>query len=237
MKTSMKFFIPTIFLTLGFIFSCNDDVSSVGKENSDVNTTNVEKTSSIPPNPTTASSSSQPNPKIESHTNSSETPPDTTESSENNPQEIEIIPYELSQKLQEVGSKIKELEKESKKHYDEYYQMVDLQKGILNEIVQKKIMMRSHTNGSLEQIKAQKELDDQKKLGKEKLQILKEKNILLNKLIKSITKIKNERLALQKQKEDYLNNQKEQKEKEQKEKEQKEKEQKEKEQKEKEQKN
>lgn len=210
MNTSVKFLIPTIFLALGFIFSCNDEATSVGKEDSDVNKTPTVETPSIPdPPPTTlTSSSSDPNSTIESTTN-----PDTTKSPSNSESPVNdpsyIDPEDLSVQIKEIGDKIQKLEKETEKHYDEYYQMVEIQKEILNEVIRRKKIMRSKEVGTKEQIEAQKDFEDQKKLGKERLKILKDKNILLNKLTKSITEAKNEKMALQKKQEDFLKKQKE----------------------------
>ncbi|WP_185859482.1 hypothetical protein [Blattabacterium cuenoti] len=208
MNTSVKFLIPTIFLALGFILSCNDEVTSVGKEESDVkNTTTVEKTPSIPDPPPTLASSSPETPPTDPPKNP--TPSSTeTPSNEDDPSDMNIDPDDLSRKIKEIGEKIQKLEKESEKHYDEYYQMVEVQKEILNEVKRRKMIMRSKTVGSPEQIEAQKNFEDQKKLGKEKLQILKEKNILLNNLNKSITEAKNEKMDLQKKQEDFLKKQK-----------------------------
>ncbi|WP_185853501.1 hypothetical protein [Blattabacterium cuenoti] len=216
MNTSIKVLIPTIFITLGFIISCNDEVTSVGKEDSDVNnnTPTTVETPSIPDPPPTIASSSPDTPPTEppKTTTPSETP-SNSESPENDFSGMDNIdPEDLSREIKEIGEKIQKLEKETEKHCDEYYQMIEVQKGILNEVKRRKMIMRSKPVGSQEQVEAQKDFEDQKKLGKERLKILKEKNILLNKLNKSITEAKNEKDALQKKQENFFNFLKKQKE-------------------------
>ncbi|WP_185866179.1 hypothetical protein [Blattabacterium cuenoti] len=206
MNTSVKFLIPTIFLALGFILSCNDESSPVGKEDSDVNNPTTIETPSIPDPPPTLASSS---PKIPPTDPPTTPTPTETPYNENVPLDTDTNPEELSMKIKEIEEKIQTLEKNSEKHYDEYYKMVDYQKEILNEVKRRKMIMRSKTVGTPEQIKAQKDFEDQKKLGKEKLQILKEKNILLNNLNKSINAARDEKIDLEKKQEDYLKKQKE----------------------------
>ncbi|BAR91950.1 hypothetical protein [Blattabacterium cuenoti] len=195
MNTSFRFLILTIFISLGFITSCNDDeMTSAEEEKSIVNdTTNVASTPTEPP------------------------PYDDEEIDKINPED-------LSRQIKEIGEKIEKLEKESTRHFDEYTQMAEFQKKILGEIRRKKMIMRSKPVGSEEQKKAQKDFEDEKKYGKEKLQILKEKNILLHRLTKSITEAKKEQMELQKKQDYFLKRQKEKQEKEKQEKEKQEKE-------------
>lgn len=200
MNTSFRFLIPTIFLALGFIISCNDDITSAGEEEPDVNNNNPPTTSEtpsvsdVPSTPTTTTSTSTSTIDIENTDNFNID---------------DINPEDLSKKIQEIGEKIEKLEKESKKHFDEYYKMVEVQKGILNEIKRKKKIMRFKPVGSPEQIKAKKDFEDEKKYGKEKLQTLKDKNIILHKLTKSITEARNEKIDLQRKQEYFFKKQKE----------------------------
>ncbi|WP_185867311.1 hypothetical protein [Blattabacterium cuenoti] len=201
MNTSFRFLIPTIFVALGFIVSCNDDnITSAGEEEPGVNKntpTTMETPSTTDPPPTIASNS---------------TSSTTTEKDPENPDNFkleDIDPEDLSIKIKEVGDKIEELEKENAKHYEEYSQMVKVQKRILDEIIKKKKIMRSKTVGSEEELQAKKEFEDHKKYGKEKLKLLKEKNVILYHLIKSIAAAKNEQKNLQKKQEYFLKKQKE----------------------------
>ncbi len=219
----MRFLIPTIFLSLGFIVSCNDEIASVGEEEPSVNKntpTTVETPSvSDPPTSTstpTITSSSTPKTTetpVDIPTTSTSTPTTTSsnsgDSDQNDDTDMDINPVDLSKEIEEIGEKIEKLEKESSKHYKEYYQMVDVQKEILSEIKRRKMIMRSKPLGSNEQIQAQKDFEDQKKYGKERLEVLKEKNILLNKFSKSILEAKDEKKALQKKQENFLKRQKE----------------------------
>ncbi|BAM99493.1 hypothetical protein [Blattabacterium cuenoti] len=188
MNTSFRFLILTIFISLGFITSCNDDeITPAEEEKSSVNDTiNVTSTPTEPP------------------------PYDDDEIDKINPEE-------LSRQIKEIGEKIEKLEKESTRQFDEYTQMAEFQKKILGEIRRKKMIMRSKPVGSEEQKKAQKDFEDEKKYGKEKLQILKEKNILLHKLTRSITEAKKEQMELQKKQDYFLKRQKEKQEKQEKE--------------------
>ncbi|WP_185852313.1 hypothetical protein [Blattabacterium cuenoti] len=203
MNTSFRFLIPTIFIALGFIISCNDDITSTGEEESGVN-----NNTSVPDPPSTIAST-QP---------SSETPStDSTSNNTENPDNNEsfnldgIDPEDLSKKIKEAEEKIEKLELENTKHYDEYYQMVEVQKEILEEIKRKKMIMRSKPVGSEEQVQAQKAFEDEKKYGKEKLKVLKDKNILLNKLSRTITEARNEKEDLEKKQEYFFKKQKENK--------------------------
>ncbi|WP_341651780.1 hypothetical protein [Blattabacterium cuenoti] len=179
MNTSFRFLILTIFIALGFITSCNDDTTS--EEKPSVNNTNIAST----------------------ETSSTEPPPYDAD-------EIDKInPEDLSRQIKEIGEKIEELEKESTKHFEEYTQMAEFQKKILENIKTKKMIMRSKPVGSEAEKKAKKDFEDEKKFGKEKLQGLKDKNILLYKLTRSITEAKNEKEKLQKKQEYLLKRQKE----------------------------
>ncbi|WP_185856920.1 hypothetical protein [Blattabacterium cuenoti] len=182
MNTSFRFLILTIFISLGFITSCNDDTSPTEEDNYSVNNTDIAST------PTTE-----------------EPPPYDAD-------EIDKInPEDLSRQIKEIGEKIEELEKESTKQFDEYTKMAEFQKKILEEIKRKKMIMRSKTVGTEEQKKAQKDFEDEKKYGREKLQLLKEKNILFHKLTRSVTEAKNELTNLQKKQEYFLKRQKDKK--------------------------
>ncbi|WP_341661749.1 hypothetical protein [Blattabacterium cuenoti] len=183
MNTSFRFLIVTIFIALGFITSCNDDTTPTEEEKpSSVNNTNIASTE-------TSSTDSE----------------DPTEPPPYDADEIDKInPEELYRQIKEIGEKIEELEKESTRHFYEYSQMAEFQKKILENIKIKKMIMRSKTVGSEEEKKAKKDFEDEKKFGKEKLQGLKEKNILLYKLTRSITEAKNEKEKLQKKQEYFL---------------------------------
>ncbi|WP_341654468.1 hypothetical protein [Blattabacterium cuenoti] len=175
MNTSFRFLILTIFISLGFITSCNDDVTSIEEEKPSVNNTNIASTDST----------------------STEPPPYDDD-------EIDKInPIDLSRQIKEIGEKIETLEKESKKHFDEYYQMAEFQKKILENIKIKKMIMRSKPVGSEEEKTAKKDFEDEKKYGKEKLKGLKEKNIILYKLTRTIIEAKKEKEKLQ-NKQEYL---------------------------------
>ncbi|WP_041936024.1 hypothetical protein [Blattabacterium sp. (Nauphoeta cinerea)] len=201
MNTSFKFLIPTIFITLGFITSCNDDIAGEEEPDGNNNTppATVASTPPIsnPPPPTTT------NKEENSDTNKEENP----DFDINN-----IDPEDLSRKIQKIEETIKKLEQENTKHFDEYYKLSDIQKEILEEMKRKKMIMRSKPVGSEEQAKAQKDFEDQKKLGKEKLEVIKEKNTILHNLSKSLTKAREEKSVLQKQQKYFLKKQKEQKE-------------------------
>ncbi|ACX83822.1 conserved hypothetical protein [Blattabacterium sp. (Periplaneta americana) str. BPLAN] len=196
MNTSIRFLIPTIFLSLGVcLISCNDEITSA-----DESGLKKDSPSIPPPDPSFASS----NPTTPTPT---PMPPSLPPDPSNGDQPsfsipTDIDPEDLSKRIKEIGEKIERLEKESEFHHNEFYQMVGVQKGILNEVKRKKTVMKSKPYGSEEQLKAQKEFEDQKKLGKERLKILKEKNVFLSQLTKSITEAKNEQLALQKIQED-----------------------------------
>ncbi|WP_185882062.1 hypothetical protein [Blattabacterium cuenoti] len=210
MNTSIRFLIPTIFLSLGVcMISCNDEITSAD-ESGLKNKNTTEDSPSIPPPPDPSFASSNPttptpNPIPPLPSPPTDHPP-TTNGGNTPPSSIpvSIDPEDLSKRIKEIGEKIEKLEKESEFHHNEFYHMVGVQKGILNEVKRKKTVMKSKPYGSEEQLKAQKEFEDQKKLGKEKLKILKEKNVFLSQLTKSITEAKNEQLALQKMQEDLL---------------------------------
>lgn len=202
MNTSIRFLIPTIFLSLGVcLISCNDEITSAD-ESGLKNKNKTEDSPSIPPPDPSFASSNPTTPTL------TPTPPllptDPSDDGDKPSFSIptDINPEDLSKRIKEIGEKIERLEKESEFHHNEFYQMVGVQKGILNEVKRKKTVMKSKPYGSEEQSKAQKEFEDQKKLGKEKLKILKEKNVFLSQLTKSITEAKNEQLALQKMQED-----------------------------------
>ncbi|WP_185854969.1 hypothetical protein [Blattabacterium cuenoti] len=202
MNTSIRFLIPTIFLSLGVcLISCNDEITS-SDESGLKNKNKTEDSPSIPPIPPSDPSFASSNP-----TTPTPIPPSNPTDPSNGDQPsfsipTDIDPEDLSKRIKEIGEKIERLEKESEFHHNEFYQMVGVQKGILNEVKRKKTVMKSKPYGSEEQLKAQKEFEDQKKLGKERLKILKEKNVFLSQLTKSITEAKNEQLALQKIQED-----------------------------------
>ncbi|WP_341658512.1 hypothetical protein [Blattabacterium cuenoti] len=181
MNTSFRFLILTIFITLGFITSCNDeDTICIEEEKPNVNNTDIASTDS-----------------------SSEPPPYDVD-------EIDKInPEELSKQIKEIGEKIEILEKENKKNFDEYTQMAESQKRVLEKIKIKKMIMRSKSVGSHEQKMAQMDFEDEKRFGKEKLKSLKEKNILLNKSMRSIAEAKKEKEKLEKKQKYFLKRQKE----------------------------
>ncbi|WP_341655936.1 hypothetical protein [Blattabacterium cuenoti] len=187
MNTSFRFLILTIFIALGFITSCNDDITSTEEDTNGLNTnTNIASTD-------TSSIDDDPN----------EPPP-------YNADEIDKInPEELSKQIKEIGGRIEVLEKASTQYFDEYNHMAEIQKGILENIKIKKMIMRSKTVGSEEEKIAKIDFENEKKFGKEKLQILKEKNNLLYKLTKSIAEAKNEKEKLQKKHEYLLKRKKE----------------------------
>ncbi|WP_185871809.1 hypothetical protein [Blattabacterium cuenoti] len=166
MNTSfLKFLIPTVFLSLGFLVSCNDDLTS----NSDDY--------------------------------------DDEENSEEffNLDEVDRIdPGDLSTKIKDIGIKIEQLKKESNKHYDEYYELIRIQKEILNEVKNRRRIMRSKTSGSEERKQAKKDLDDQKNFGKEQLEFLKKKSNFLHNLEKSISGAIGQKLELQRKQDDFF---------------------------------
>ncbi|WP_341660682.1 hypothetical protein [Blattabacterium cuenoti] len=183
MNTSFRFLILTIFIALGFITSCNDDPSFTEEKKPIVDNTDIASTD----------------------TSSTEPPPYDAD-------EIDKInPEELSREIKEIGEKIETLEKESEKNFNEYSQMAESQKRILENIKTKKMIMRSKAVGSEEQKRAQIDFEDEKKFGKEQLKGLKEKNIILNKIIKKITEAKKEKEKLEKKQEYLLKRQKEKK--------------------------
>ncbi|WP_185862856.1 hypothetical protein [Blattabacterium cuenoti] len=206
MNTSIRFIIPTIFLSLGVcLISCNDEITSADESGLKNKKTTEDSPSIPPPDPSFASSNpTSPPPSTPIHPFPS-IPTDPTNGGGNTPPSsipVNIDPEDLSKRIKEIGEKIEKLEKESEFHHNEFYHMVGVQKVILNEVKRKKTVMKSKPYGSEEQLKAQKEFEEQKKLGKEKLKILKEKNVFLSQLTKSITEAKNEQLALQKMQED-----------------------------------
>jgi|GEM_PF-5388921 hypothetical protein len=200
MNTFFRFLIPTIFISLGFIVSCNDDMTSAGDKESGANTHTDVGTSSDPPS--TIASDSTPS-------NNSSTNSDSTSNTTYNIDDIN--PEDLSRQIKEIGEKINKLEQDNIKHYNEYSQMVKVQKGILDEIIRKKKIMRSKPVGSPEQIQAKKAFEDEKKLSKEKLKTLKAKSIFLYDLSKSIKNARNEQTILQEKQEYFLKKQKEKK--------------------------
>ncbi|WP_341653165.1 hypothetical protein [Blattabacterium cuenoti] len=189
MNTSFRFLILTIFIALGFITSCYDDTTSEEGEKSGIHNTNIASTEN-------SSKDSKP----------TEPPP---------PYDVDEIdkinPEELSRQIKEIGEKIEELEKESKKHFDEYNKMAETQKGILEDIKTKKMIMRSKPVGSEEEKRAKKIFEEEKKYGKEKLKGLKEKNIILYKITRSIEEAKSEKYKLEEKQEYFLKRQKEKK--------------------------
>ncbi|AWU39949.1 hypothetical protein DM808_02125 [Blattabacterium punctulatus] len=197
MNTSMKFLIPTIFLSLGvFIVSCNDD--EITYSNDPVNNTKPQESNNIPPqtpqNPTFVNSIPEEN----------IIPPNYTFLMEETPNfkiPADIKPEELSKRIKDLEVKIKELEKESNFHQNQYYDMINNQKQILNETKRRRSVMRSKPYGSEEQLQAKKDFEEYKEYGKGKLKILKDKSLFLNEINKSITDSKNEQLALQKMQE------------------------------------
>ncbi|WP_185869206.1 hypothetical protein [Blattabacterium cuenoti] len=200
MKTFVNFVNSTFFFTLGFILSCNDNVTPVKKEKSEGDN---------PPDIVGIYSPNLPPNFISSSMVSSNTPNHYQQNSNSEKNLLDIEYEDLSRQIQEKDDKIKILEKESEQYFDEYYSLIDVQKGILNEIIRTKKIMRSKPVGSQEEKDAQKEFEHQKKLGKEKLEIIKDKNIFLNKKIKKIMEIRNEKTDLQMRQEE-LKKQKEQ---------------------------
>ncbi|AWU44949.1 hypothetical protein [Blattabacterium punctulatus] len=197
MNTSMKFLIPTIFLSLGvFIVSCNDD--EITYSNDPVNNTKPQESNNIipqtPQNPTFVNSIPEEN----------IIPPNYTFLMEETPNfkiPADIKPEELSKRIKDLEVKIKGLEKESNFHQNQYYDMINNQKQILNETKRRRSVMRSKPYGSEEQLQAKKDFEEYKEYGKGKLKILKDKSLFLNEINKSITDSKNEQLALQKMQE------------------------------------
>ncbi|AWU43837.1 hypothetical protein DM815_02215 [Blattabacterium sp. (Cryptocercus kyebangensis)] len=191
MNTSMRFLIPTIFLSLGFFFvSCNDD--EITSSNDPVNT-NTPQSHNIP-NPTFVNTTPEENP----------VPPNFPFFPEEVPDfkiPADIKPEELSKRLKDIEVKIKQLEKESNLYQNEYSEMIISQKEISAEIKRKRSEMRSKPYGSEEQLKYKKEFEEYKQYGKEKLRILRNKILILNEINQSIKDSKNEKLALQKMQE------------------------------------
>ncbi|WP_341662864.1 hypothetical protein [Blattabacterium cuenoti] len=180
MNTSFRFLILTIFIALGFITSCNDDISSIEEKKNTQDTASTEA------------------PSIEDEDEDEVLPP---------PYDVDEIdkinPKDLSKQIKEMGEKIERLEKESSLHYDEYMKMSEIQKGILENVRIKRIIMKSKTSGTEEEKMAKKDFENEKKYGRERLQILKDKNHLLYQLTKSIATIKSEKEKLE-EKEKYL---------------------------------
>ncbi|WP_185866746.1 hypothetical protein [Blattabacterium cuenoti] len=208
MNTSIRFLIPTIFLSLGvFLVSCNDEITSVDES---VNKKKTEDSPFIPPptGPSFASSNpitpTPPAPTPQKPHFIPTDPPSNGDKPSSSVSTAHFYSEDLSKRIKEIGEKIERLEKESEFHHHDFYQMVGVQKGLLNEVKRKKTVMKSKPYGSAEHIQARKEFEDQKQLGKERLKILKEKNLFLSQLTKSITEAKNEQLALQKMQEDFL---------------------------------
>ncbi|QIK16792.1 hypothetical protein G9C01_02505 [Blattabacterium sp. DPU] len=199
MNTSFKFLIPTIFITLGFMISCNDDMTSAGEEYDGNNN-----------NPNVATSS---NPDPPDNPDADDAPiPNVYYDSDKNPENFnfdEIDPEDLSIKIKEIGVKIEELEEDRVKYFDEYNKLAEIQKDILDQMTKNKMIMRLKPLGSEEQIRAEKEFENKKKLGKEKLKVLKEKNIFLHKLLKTITDTKDEEMTLRKKQEFFYKKRKE----------------------------
>ncbi|WP_185849396.1 hypothetical protein [Blattabacterium cuenoti] len=212
MNTSFRFLIPTIFIALGFIISCNDDITSSGEEEPGVNkNTNVE-TPSVPDPPSIASNSTPsqtPSTTTNTDTNSNPNNSENPDDENNNFNLDEIDPEDLSRQIKDAEYKIEKLKEENIKHYDELSRMVELQKEIAEEIKRRKIIMRSLPLGTKEQEKAKKDFEDEKKFGKEKLKILKDKNIFLHKLSRTISDAMNEKEILQKKQEFFFRKQKE----------------------------
>ncbi|WP_341659218.1 hypothetical protein [Blattabacterium cuenoti] len=181
MNTSFRFLILTIFIALGFITSCNDeDAICTEEDNPSVNNTDIASTDSS------------------STEDSIEEPPPY------DADEIDKInPEELSQEIKELGEKIEILEKDSKKNFDEYTQMAESQKRVLESIKIKKMIMRSKSVGSNEQKNAKIDFEDEKRFGREKLKSLREKNLILSKITKSLAEAKKEKEKLEK-KQKYL---------------------------------
>ncbi|AWU42743.1 hypothetical protein DM811_02105 [Blattabacterium punctulatus] len=199
MNTSMKFLIPTIFLSLGvFIVSCNDD--EITYSNDPVNNIKPQESNNIPPPPQTPQ-----NPTfVNSIPEENIIPPNYTFFMEETPNfkiPADIKPEELSKRIKDLEVKIKELEKENNFHQNQYYDMINNQKQILNETKRRRSVMRSKPYGSEEQLQAKKDFEEYKEYGKGKLKILKDKSLFLNEINKSITDSKNEQLALQKMQE------------------------------------
>ncbi|WP_185863416.1 hypothetical protein [Blattabacterium cuenoti] len=205
MNTSFKFLIPTIFIALGFIISCNDD-DLAGEKVPNVNHNTSPATAAVASPPPIQ----QPNP----------TPTTKEEEEEEEKPDFDINdidPEDISRRKKNIEEEIKKLEDESTKHFDEYYQLADVQKRIMEEMKIKKMIMRSKPVGSEAQAIAQKDFEDQKKLAQDKLELIKEKNNILHNIIKALTKAREEKKDLHKKQEYFLKKQK--KEKEQKEKE------------------
>ncbi|WP_185870666.1 hypothetical protein [Blattabacterium cuenoti] len=210
-----KFLIPTIF-SLTFVFfllSCNDEeISSststttipdtpnsniLSKENLDSQFPNSYPFP-LPPHYPITENFNYYNPNQEEKKDPILTTKDISE----------IDPEVLSKKIKETGEKIEKLEKESEYHHNEYYDMVKVQKKILSKIKKNKMLMRSSPVGSKEKLEAKKEFENHKKLGKERLKKLREKNNFLNQIINTISNTKNEQLNLKKIQEKLLQNQK-----------------------------
>ncbi|WP_185858690.1 hypothetical protein [Blattabacterium cuenoti] len=211
---SMKFvLIPAIFLTLGFIVSCNDDIISSNSNEKKIGVNDIPIVT--PPTSTTTASSTTTTTEEDEEDDEDTSDLFPVEKEDNlSDEEMDKIDIDdLSKKIKEIKDKIQESEKEKDRHHDEYDQMVDLQKKILNEIKEKKIVMISKPEGSKEQIDAKKDFEDQKELGKEKLEVLKKKNRLLNNIYKSIRLAIIEKEFLEKRKEKVLKRKKEKEEK------------------------
>ncbi|AWU45480.1 hypothetical protein [Blattabacterium punctulatus] len=199
MNTFLKFLIPTIFLSLGvFIVSCNDD--EITYSNDPVNNTKPqESNNNIPPppppqNPTLVNSNPEENIIPQNY-------PFFMEEIPNFKIPANITPEELSKRIKDLEVKIKELEKKNNFHQNQYYDMINNQKQILNETKRRRAVMRSKPYGSEEQLQAKKDFEEYKEYEKEKLKILKDKSLFLNEINQSLTDSKNEQLALHKMQE------------------------------------
>ncbi|BBA17133.1 hypothetical protein [Blattabacterium cuenoti] len=210
MNTSFRFLILTISIALGFIStSCNDDMTM----NNDAS--GGEKTESSVPDSTTTTttdtdvaSSKTPSEEDTSTSINSKYPPYTDE-------EIDKInPEDLDNEIKKVRTKVIKLDTETKMHLGEFHLLVNRQKRLLNEIKVRRMIMRSKPKGSEEEMEAKNDLEDRRKYGKEKLQLIKDKNEFLYKLTRRLVLEKDKEWDLRMKKEYLLKKLKERKEKE-----------------------
>ncbi|AFJ90640.1 hypothetical protein [Blattabacterium sp. (Blaberus giganteus)] len=197
MNTSFKFLIPTIFISLGFLISCNDNITFSEEEESDENTSSIEysKTSkfsqeNVEPTGDPITDFPLDDPSYYRYSN--------VDYENYNKIENDINIEDLYMEIREIGEKIGKLEEEKNIHYSEFRKIVEFQKGILQEIINKKKIMRSKPVGSEAEKKAKKDFEDEKKFSDEKFEILKDKNDLLYNIVKSIREARSVKMDLQK---------------------------------------
>ncbi|WP_185869777.1 coiled-coil domain-containing protein [Blattabacterium cuenoti] len=214
MKTTLKFPIPIIFFTLGFLISCNDEVTNsvmeedpyltykIVEEETGVNNKPSVKKSYPPPIDSSDSFYSYSYP-ISTYTNTN-TNTTINDTKKDDYKDDLLIVEELSQKIKNIGKEIESLEKESVKYNDEFSNIIDLQKGTLDEMVKMKKIIRFQSKNYEKVNKAKKSFEDQKKLAINRIEIIKDKNLFINKFNKSIREKKNKKISMQNQIKNFL---------------------------------